>query len=68
MARELVWLENRSFTAWGCAACGWIVPNLSPTPPGKPSVQAKEAFDKHECDKFPRRTFPDQRKSSSPKD
>jgi hypothetical protein len=30
MARELVWLENRAFVAWG-GACDWIIPN----PPGK---------------------------------
>jgi hypothetical protein len=50
--RELVWLENSSFAAWGCAACNWIIPNSS-SPSGKASIHAKEAFDKHDCDKFP---------------
>jgi hypothetical protein len=70
MARELDWLENSNFAAWGCAACGWIIPNPSTTPFGKPSVQVKEAFNQHKCSKFPRRPSPppDKRKTSAPKD
>jgi hypothetical protein len=56
MARELVWRENSSFAAWGCKACGWIMTDSGPTPAGRPLNQVKEAFDKHECSKFPRRT------------
>jgi hypothetical protein len=26
MARELVWLEDSTFAAWGCNTCGWILP------------------------------------------
>jgi hypothetical protein len=25
MARELVWRENNTFTAWGCGACNWVL-------------------------------------------
>jgi hypothetical protein len=25
MARELLWLENNNFAAWGCSECYWIV-------------------------------------------
>jgi hypothetical protein len=32
MARGLVWLENRAFVAWGCAACDRIISNLPPRP------------------------------------
>ena len=32
--RDLVWLENSIFAAWGCKACGWIVPG-----PGKPEPE-----------------------------
>jgi hypothetical protein len=59
MARELIWLENTSFAAWGCAACDWIVPNPGPTFSGKPPLQVKEAFNKHECAKFPRQQSPE---------
>jgi hypothetical protein len=50
MARELVWLENSTFAAWGCAACAWVMPGQS----GKPPREVKEAFNQHECAKFPR--------------
>ena len=54
MARELMWLENPTFAAWGCSACAWIMPNPSPVVAGRPPSQVKEAFDKHECEKFSR--------------
>jgi hypothetical protein len=54
MARELVWLENNTFAAWGCSACAWIVPNPGPTVSGKPPERVTDAVDKHECAKFPR--------------
>jgi|HubBroStandDraft_6_1064221.scaffolds.fasta_scaffold25895_5 hypothetical protein len=55
MARELVWLENISFAAWGCSACNWILmPSLGPIPSGKPSTATREAFDRHDCAKYPR--------------
>ena len=37
MARNLVWLENFSFAAWGCAECSWITPSLGVTLSGKAS-------------------------------
>jgi hypothetical protein len=49
MARQMVWLEDSSFAAWGCSECNWILANLSPT-------QAKQEFDEHVCAEFPRRT------------
>ena len=54
MARELVWLENFTFAAWGCSTCAWIFPNPGEAVSGKPQANVKEAFDKHECAKFPR--------------
>jgi hypothetical protein len=54
MARELVWLENSTFAAWGYSACAWLVPNPGATVSGKPPADVKDAFDKHECAKFPR--------------
>jgi len=52
MPRELLWLEN---TLCGLgSACAWIIaPSLHETS-GRPSVEVKEAFNKHECEKFPR--------------
>src|ERR1700690_2341453 len=52
MGRELVWLENADFAAWGCAACAWITPGRRVS--GKPTFAVKEAFNKHECANFPR--------------
>ena len=52
MARALVWLENSTFAAWGCEACGWIMPkprSVSDTPP----AEVKEAFNKHEVSETP---------------
>ncbi len=54
MARELVWLENSSFAAWGCTMCDWIVPSPGPTTSGRPPATVKDAFDRHECNEFPR--------------
>jgi hypothetical protein len=54
MSRDLVWLENYSFTAWGCAACSWIMPNVGLSLSGKASTTIRAAFDKHDCKKFPR--------------
>jgi hypothetical protein len=51
MAKELVWLENTHFAAWGCEACAWIMPGRRIY--GKPSFAVKEAFNKHECANFP---------------
>ena len=54
MGRELVWLENTAFAAWGCSACGWIVSGANTT--GKPSPEVKKAFIEHDCNRFPRYT------------
>jgi hypothetical protein len=54
MARELVWLENSTFAAWGCSACNWILANPGTTLPGNPSTEVKDAFNKHDCTAFPR--------------
>jgi hypothetical protein len=52
MARKLVWLENNTFAAWGCDACGWIVSGRDVS--GEPYLAVKGAFNKHDCAKFPR--------------
>jgi hypothetical protein len=54
MARELVFLENSTFAAWGCRACSWIIPNAAPELSDKPPAAVKQAFNRHECAKFPR--------------
>jgi hypothetical protein len=53
MSRNLVWLEDYSFAAWGCAACSWITPNVGRTL-GKAPTAIRAAFEKHDCKKFPR--------------
>jgi hypothetical protein len=58
MARELIWLENSTFAAWGCTGCAWIISNPEPAVSGKPPATVKETFDKHECAKFPRKPLP----------
>ena len=54
MARELVWLEDFAFTAWGCKECNWIIPNPGYTHSDKAPAKVQEAFEKHECATFPR--------------
>jgi hypothetical protein len=56
MPRELVWLENSTFAAWGCEGCGWIIPNPRSASSDAPSAAVKEAFNKHECQKHPPKT------------
>ena len=53
MSRDLVWLQNYSFAAWGCAACSLITPNLDRTLSGQASAPTRAAFEKHDCKKFP---------------
>jgi hypothetical protein len=53
MARELVWLENNSFAAWGCSECSWIV-NPETKRSKKPSTSVEDAFKKHDCAASPR--------------
>ena len=55
MAKDLVWLENYSFAAWGCASCSWIISNVGLTLPGEASAAIKAAFQKDDCKKFPPR-------------
>jgi hypothetical protein len=52
MGRKLVWLENSTFAAWGCEDCAWIMPPRKVS--GEPTNEVQEAFNKHECAKFPR--------------
>ena len=53
MPRELIWLENRAFVAWGCTACGWIISNPPSSSSNVPSREVKEAFNKHKCEEHP---------------
>jgi hypothetical protein len=53
MARDLVWLERFSFAAWGCSACGWIIPT-GPAVSAKAPGPVRAAFAKHSCSEFPR--------------
>jgi hypothetical protein len=61
-ARELLWLENGTFAAWGCAECNWIVPTPGRTVSHKTPAEVKEAFDQHECARYPRLTSVQRRK------
>ncbi len=54
MARELVWLENNTFAAWGCSECNWILVNPGPNPSGNPSAKVKDAYNQHDCAELPR--------------
>jgi rubredoxin len=54
MPRELTWLEDNTFAAWSCTACGWIISNPGPTVSGRAPEKVREDFAKHECGKFPR--------------
>jgi len=54
MARELVWLENNSFAAWGCSECHWLVVNPETKRSETPPLTVKDAFKKHDCATFPR--------------
>lgn len=60
--RELLWLENPSFAAWGCSACSWIEPNPEYNVTGKPSSTTRAAFDEHDCKNFPRYVAQGQRR------
>jgi hypothetical protein len=63
MARELIWLEDRNFAAWACNACRWLILNPDPASPGKPSVKVIDAFNLHDCAKFPRARRPETEKA-----
>jgi hypothetical protein len=54
VAKELVWLEDNTFAAWGCAACNWILPSIHAIQSDQPSTTVRKAFDKHDCAQFPR--------------
>ena len=43
MPRELVWLDNDTFAAWGCSGCSWIVSKPGPVREQAPAG-VKEAF------------------------
>jgi hypothetical protein len=62
MARELIWLEDRSFAAWACNACRWITLNPNPASPGKTSEKVLGAFNLHDRAKFPRTLCPEAKK------
>ena len=45
MLRTLIWLENRTFTAWGCGACNWIMLNPGGlAESGKPPAKVTGSF------------------------
>jgi hypothetical protein len=62
MARELVWLENSTFAAWGCTDCDWILRNPGLAVSDRPSAKAKEVFEQHKCAEFPRVRIAEKRK------
>jgi len=53
MARELVWLEDRNFAAWGCAECNWLLANPGTELSEKPPTHVKKDFNEHACAMFP---------------
>jgi len=64
MPRNLIWLHNYSFAAWGCAACSWIMPSFDSTLSGRVSASIRAAFDKHDCKSFPRHVSPKEKRLS----
>jgi len=54
MPRELIWLEDSTFAAWGCSVCNWIFANPGIAEDGKPPAKVLDAFRQHDCAKFPR--------------
>ena len=66
MAKDLVWLENLSFSAWGCSGCAWIIPS-GPTLTAKKTALACEAFAHHDCKNFPRYVSPKGKRKESSK-
>lgn len=44
-----------TFAAWGCETCGWMMPNPRFSTSDNPSREVREAFNKHQCDKYPRK-------------
>jgi len=44
MARELVWRENNTFTAWGCGACNWVLAKPGKKTSAKPSTQVRKCL------------------------
>jgi hypothetical protein len=61
MARDLVWLENHSFSAWGCSECAWIK-QAGPALSAKTSASVRPAFARHDCTKFPRHISPKEKR------
>jgi hypothetical protein len=52
--RELVWRKEGSFEGWKCTACGWLRPNPHLIAKNQiSSLEVGEAFDAHQCAKFP---------------
>ena len=54
--KELVWIFDTTFVAWGCKGCEW----QSPVEPRlgfwkTPSDGVRAAFDRHECVGYPRK-------------
>jgi hypothetical protein len=45
----LIWLEDSTFAAWGCAACNWIMQNPGASASAGPPLQVREAFMQHDC-------------------
>jgi len=52
-ARELVWLEDRNFAAWGCSECNWLLTNPGTELSEKPPTHVKKDFNEHDCAMFP---------------
>jgi len=67
MVRDLVWLQNFSFAAWGCSKCGWIIPT-GPAVSAKASAPVCAAFAKHNCRNFPRHSASDASRNTSSKE
>jgi hypothetical protein len=55
MERNLVWLENRTFAAWGCSECNWLLTNPGTDLSEKPATRVKKDFNEHDCAMFPGR-------------
>ena len=52
--RRMIAVDKQFLSGHRCGACGWFHQTPSLIPPGKsPKQDAKEAYQAHDCSKFP---------------
>lgn len=51
-SRELVWIFEGRFVAWGCKACAWLRPRSHQPESGDSFREVREAFNSHDCKEY----------------